>query len=552
MSFAELYHRIDESNKTNEKLAALVEYFAEATDEDASWAVFFLTGRRLPQPVPNKVLRSWATHEADIPEWLFEETYAWVGDLAETMSCILPPAVMLESRTQALNEWAEQIRSLRNLDESRQRASLTQLFSTTPPSDRFPMMKLLTGAMRVGVSQGLIVRALAKHSGLAAEVVTHRLMGDWEPTAESYRRLLDPDTIDSLTSRPYPFALANPLDEEIEKLGSIDDFQVEWKWDGIRSQLIRREGNTFLWSRGEERLDAKYPEIEAASLGLPCDCVLDGEILAWRDEQPLPFAELQRRIGRKTVGKKLLQDVPVCFIAFDVLEVKGADWRSRTQRERREKLTEIIRRDVPHPPADTLRRKDERAPEEIRLSLNRDSLRLSPLIEASTWADLNRIRDTSREMKAEGLMLKRIDSPYQVGRVRGHWWKWKLEPYTIDAVLIYAQRGHGRRAALYTDFTFALWDNAELVPFAKAYSGLSDQELTEVDRFVRANTREKFGPVRSVRPQLVMELAFENIQLSNRHKSGLAVRFPRIVRWRHDKKIEDADHLEDLKRMVPK
>ncbi len=618
MKFSELYRRIDESNKTNEKLSALVDYFAIASDEDAAWAVFFLTGRRLPQPVPSKVLRRWATEEADIPPWLFEETYAWVGDLAETMSCILPPpkaivevdlgttktsesvakafdSVMasespigsidagdiVEAKSagvlgstcsapsngenQSLHRLVEEIISLRGLDESGQRALLTRLFSRTAMADRFPIMKLITGGMRVGVSRGLVVRALASHCGLTSEIVTHRLMGNWEPSADSYRLLTNPDTTDAMPSRPYPFALANSVEMNVETLGSIDEFQFEWKWDGIRSQLIRRDGKTFLWSRGEERLDGKYPEIEIASERLETNCVLDGEILAWKGELPLPFAELQRRIGRKTVGKKLLQEVPIVFLAFDLLEVEGEDWRSRTQRERREKLVEIL--DGGFPPlswkegsnelemgayatnasTDDASLKERRSAEK---SGRHQHIRLSPVVKAASWEDFCRIRNASREMKTEGLMLKRVDSPYPVGRVRGHWWKWKIEPYTIDAVLIYAQRGHGRRAALYTDFTFALWDNNELVPFAKAYSGLSDRELAEVDRFVRVNTLEKFGPVRSVTPQLVMELAFENIQLSNRHKSGLAVRFPRIVRWRHDKKVEDADRLEDLKRMV--
>jgi DNA ligase-1 len=523
MNFAELYRRLDESNKTSEKLSTLVDYFGRASDRDASWAVFFLTGRRLPQPAPNKILRNWAANEAKIPDWLFEETYAWVGDLAETMSCVLPASTSNEEFS--LSDWVDRIGNLRSQDEYHQRATLTDLFAQTAECDRFPMMKLLTGAMRVGVSQGLVVRALSRVSGLSHETIAHRLMGDWEPSAEAYSRLMDPDTADADQSRPYPFALANAVDEDISDLGDVDSFLAEWKWDGIRAQLIRRRGATYLWSRGEERLDGKYPEIETTATDLPRDCVLDGEILGWKEDLPLPFADLQRRIGRKTVGKKLLQDVPIRFVAFDLLELDGIDWRNRPQRERRTKLEEL-------------------------LEGGKGCFRISEKVEASTWSELARIRESAREKKAEGLMLKQLDSTYQVGRVRGHWWKWKIDPYTIDAVLIYAQRGHGRRAALYTDFTFALWDNGSLVPFAKAYSGLTDQELKEVDRFVRDNTREKFGPVRSVTPQLVMELAFENIQLSNRHKSGVAVRFPRIVRWRHDKTIADADRLEDLKRRI--
>ncbi len=530
MSFAQLYRDLDESNKTNDKLVALVNYFRRASNEDAAWAIFFLTGQRLPRPVPNKILRQWAIEKAKIPEWLFEETYAWVGDLAEALSCVLPPSS--SGNSIGLSQWVAELSTLRSLEEEAQRERLDDLFARTMDDDRFPMMKLLTGSMRVGVSQGLVVKALSRHTGLSVDTIAHRLMGDWTPSGETYRKLLDPNNADADLSRPYPFSLAHPVEGEVDALGPVESFLVEWKWDGIRAQLIRRKGTTYLWSRGEERLDGRFPEVEQAASQWGHDCVLDGEILAFKNGLPLPFAELQRRIGRKTIGKKLMQEVPVCFVAFDLLELHGIDYRERTQRDRRLSLETVLKPQV-----------------ESSGHLS-SAIRISKQLNASSWDDLMLLRESSRAEKAEGMMLKKWDSPYPVGRVRGHWWKWKVEPFTIDAVLLYAQRGHGRRAALYTDYTFALWDDGVLVPFAKAYSGLSDQELVEVDRFVRANTREKFGPVRSVTPELVMELAFENIQRSSRHKSGVAVRFPRIVRWRRDKKMEDANQLDDLKRMI--
>jgi DNA ligase-1 len=522
--FADLYAELDETTKSSRKIAAMANYFRTAPASDSAWAIYFLGGRRLRQPVPTRLLRTWAAEAAGIEDWLFDECYNAVGDLAETITLIVPPGTAKDEFS--LTEFVEQTaRSLRILEPEEQRRQILELWAHSETRDRFAMMKLLTGSFRVGVSARLVTRALAESTGLPAETLAHRLMGRWEPSAEFFQRLVDPDTQDTVTSQPYPFCLAHGIDSDVgpEPLGGVDEFLAEWKWDGIRGQLIRRESLSFVWSRGEELMENRWPEIETAATHIPDGTVLDGEILAvGPDDSVLPFNELQRRINRKTISKKLLREVPVQFRAFDLLEIDGQDIRQLPLLQRRERL-ESVMQSVRHP-----------------------ALKITEVFDSEDWPTLAAIRETSRENNAEGLMLKHRDSVYEVGRTRGAWWKWKIEPYTIDAVLIYAQRGHGKRASLYTDYTFAVWDNDTLVPFAKAYSGLDDAEIRKVDRFVRGNTLQTFGPVRSVKPELVMELAFEGLQQSNRHKSGVAVRFPRIARWRHDKSVADANTLQDL------
>ena len=527
--FAKLYTALDSTTKTNEKIAAMVDYFATAPPDDAAWATYFLAGNKLSRLVPTKLLRVWAAERADIPQWLFDESYHAVGDLAETLSLIVPPGDSDDDAS--LTSWIEtRLQTLRSLDEAEQRERVLAMWNETPVSVRFVLMKLITGAFRVGVSKRLVTRAIAKHAGIEADVVAHRLMGDWKPTAEFFEKLIDEEIGDAAISQPYPFCLAHAIDHEQgpADLGNRDDYVAEWKWDGIRGQVIRRRGRTFIWSRGEELMEKRWPEIESAAEQLPDGTVIDGEILAaLPGGDVLPYAQLQRRIGRKTVGKKLLSEVPVIFHAFDLLESGGNDVRSLAMTRRRNLL------------------------EELFAAIDHPNLLTTTLIKASDWDELASVREQSRERNAEGLMLKRIDSTYDVGRVRGTWWKWKIAPYTIDAVLIYAQKGHGRRSSLFTDYTFALWRGEELVPFAKAYSGLDDAEIRKVDRFVRDNTNDAFGPVRSVTPVLVMELAFEGLQVSKRHKSGVATRFPRILRWRHDKKPSDANTLDDLLSLLP-
>lgn len=524
--FAGLYSKLDETTSTNRKIKAMVDYFCHVPEEDAIWTVSFLIGRRPRQVVPTRKLKQWAADLSEVPEWLFEASYDVVGDLAETITLLLPGATATSERP--LHKWVERnLLPLRKMEPEDQHSEILSAWNRMDESQRFVWNKLITGGFRVGVSQRLVVRALSDFSGVDAAVIAHRLMGEWPATAETYRRILSPDTRDADISRPYPFYLAYPLADNLVELGALDHWQVEWKWDGIRGQVIKRSHQVFIWSRGEELVSEKYPELADAAAQLPDGTVLDGEILPWKDDRPLPFSQLQRRIGRKTVGKTLLQEVPTAFLAYDVLEFNGVDQRQKPLSQRRDLLTQTL------------------------LNFPNNRFILSPLVTAHTWHDLEILHDESRRRGVEGFMLKRCDSVYQVGRRRGDWWKWKIDPLTADAVLIYAQRGHGKRAGLYTDYTFAVYQGDSLVPFAKAYSGLSDKEIREVDRFIQRNTLERFGPVRSVRPELVFEIAFEGIQESSRHKSGLAVRFPRISRWRRDKKIKEIDTIERLKTLLP-
>jgi DNA ligase-1 len=459
----------------------------------------------------------------------------------------------------ALQGWIEDVLlPLRGMAEPAQRAMIRASWRALGPRERFVWNKLITGEFRVGVSQRLVVRAIAAASGVDDAVIAHRLMGDWRPDAKFYAGLLGQATADADISRPYPFCLAHPLDGSPGTLGDLADWQAEWKWDGIRAQLVRRAGQSFLWSRGEELVTDRYPELAALGELLPDGTVLDGELLPWRDGGVLPFAQLQRRIGRKTLGKKLLGEVPVILMAYDLLEWQGRDIRERPLSERRALLEELVsqlhHRDIDSTEVTELVEQEPKASQSNLGVLGASVVKtilLSPVVPATSWEGLAAERERSRELNAEGLMLKRRSSPYRVGRVRGDWWKWKINPFTVDAVLIYAQRGTGKRASLYTDYTFGVWDAGQLVPFAKAYSGLTDAEIREVDAFVRRNTVEKFGPVRTVKPELVFELAFEAIQRSTRHKSGIAVRFPRILRWRTDKPIEEADSLNTIRALLP-
>lgn len=533
--FADLYFTLDATTRTNDKVAAMRAYFDAAPPADAAWAVYFLSGRRPKRLLSALLLRRWAAELAGVPEWLQEEAYHAVGDSAETAALLLPDAT--ETADRPLAEWVEGvILPLREKDEAAQRAAVRDAWAELDDPGRYVLNKLITGGLRVGVSQRLLMRALAETAALPEATIAHRLMGAWEPTPAFYSTLVGPDdpgaNAEADLARPYPFFLAYPLESDPAALGDVAEWQAEWKWDGIRAQLVRRDGQTFLWSRGEELVTDRYPEVAAAAEALP-DCVLDGELLAWSyaDGRPQPFAALQQRIGRKTLGRKLLTDTPVVLLVYDLLEWQRQDWRERPLSERRAQLAALLAQTAS------------------------EWLPLSTVITADSWAALASLREESRDRAVEGLMLKRLSSPYRVGRRRGDWWKWKIEPYTIDAVLIYAQRGSGRRAGLYTDYTFALWNGdergaGELVPFAKAYSGLTDAEIAEVDRFVRANTEDRFGPVRAVRPELVMEIAFESIQASGRHKSGVAVRFPRILRWRRDKTVAEADTLAALQSMI--
>ncbi len=532
-AFANLYVALDETTKTNEKVEALRAYLSTAAPEDAAWAVNFLIGRRPKRLLESRKLGQWAIEESGVPEWLFAESYHAVGDFAELIALLLPSAEGFSGTDLPLHYWVEErLLPMREADDETRREWLVSAWRAMDERQRFAWNKLITGEFRVGVSQNLVVRALAEVSGVAGEVISHRLMGEWQPTPDFWRQLTAPPPSDEpqgavdapAISQPYPFFLAYPLEGEVEELGDIREWQVEWKWDGIRAQLLRRNGTTFLWSRGEELITDRFPELDALGGQLPEGTVIDGEVLPWKDGAPLPFSQMQRRIGRKVLGARILSEVPVVLMGYDLLEFGGADVREQPIEWRRAKLESIA------PPG--------------------GALVLSPVVTAESWESLKQLRQQSRDRKVEGFMLKRRGSPYRVGRRRGDWWKWKIQPYSVDAVLIYAQPGSGRRASLFTDYTFGVWDQGKLVPFAKAYSGLTDEEIREVDAFVRNNTLEKFGPVHAVKQELVFELAFEGIQLSPRHRSGIAVRFPRMARWRHDKPAEEADSLETVRALL--
>jgi DNA ligase-1 len=556
--FADLYDAIDRTTSTNAKVAALVAYLSAAPPADAAWALFFLTGRRLKRLLPSRLLHEWTLELTGLPEWLVEESYAAVGDFAEAIALMLDgrvspltaeeltPAVTSASQASlfeepadradeivadlSLAEWIEQrIQPLRDASDEERRIRVLQWWSRLERRELFLLNKLLTGEFRVGVSHTLVVRAVAQLASLPTAVVEHRLMGTWEPSAEAFATLIGPEGPADDPSRPYPFYLASPLDDPIESLGPRDEWLVEWKWDGIRAQLLNRRADVFLWSRGEELITERFPEISAAALRLPPGTVLDGEIVAFDGSKPRPFADLQQRIGRQRQVREMAAGIPVVFFAYDVLEDDGADARDRPLRERRARLIELV-----SPLGGT--------PGSV--------LRVSGQVAGDSWPELEELRRGSRARGVEGLMLKRWTSPYRAGRKRGDWWKWKIEPFTMDAVLLYAQPGSGRRATVFTDYTFAVWHEGELVPVAKAYSGLSDEEIDELDRWIRRHTIQRFGPVSAVEPVHVFELGFEAIAPSTRHKSGVAVRFPRILRWRRDKPPGEADTLEALERMI--
>jgi len=556
--FAQLFNELDASTATNAKVDALKRYFAQASDADAGWAVYFLSGGKPRQVVPTAVLRALAQQRAGIAPWLFEECYQAVGDLAETIAHVLPVAAQLSDV--GLSEWVEKrLLPLRDFTPDQQAERITAYWDELDATGRFLLTKLIGGGFRVGVSKLLVQRALAAHAGLDAKLVAQRMMGFTDksvrPDAPLYRSLLTHDTVPQADSgQPYPFFLAHalelaPVDFE-SKLGPPSDWLVEWKYDGIRAQVVRRAGNIWVWSRGEELVTDRFPEVLALAGQWPDGTVLDGEIMVWNDGRPAPFNLLQQRIGRKTLNKKVLSDAPVSFMAYDLLEWQGEDVRAWPQQQRREKLLDLARS---------------------------STLSVSPTEERATWPALAELREQSRARGVEGFMLKHRASRYGSGRTKadGTWWKWKIDPLSVDAVLIYAQAGHGRRASVYTDYTFAVWsrpprdaaeaqaiidaierrepaqpDALQLVAFAKAYSGLTDAEFREVDRVIRATTLEKFGPVRSVKPSLVFELGFEGINKSPRHKSGIAVRFPRMLRVRSDKPLHEADTLATLQALM--
>jgi len=521
--FAALYEALDRTTSTNAKVAALEGYFKEAPPGDAAWALHFLIGRKLKRLIPSRVLWELTRDFTALPEWLLGHCYAAVGDFSEVMALLVAPP-STSAQALPLEGWIrERLIPLREMDAEAQAAAITRWWAELAEFERLVFNKLVMAEFRVGVAATLVIRALARSFGVSPAEMAHRVMGDWEPTADFFRGLARADA-DGEASRPYPFCLASPLEEPPETLGDFDEWLLEWKWDGIRAQALRRGNAAQLWSRGEELVTPRFPEILKALASVPAGTVMDGEILAHRGGV-LPFAVLQRRIGRLSLTPRLLREAPVVFMAYDLLEQDGHDLRERPLSERRTRLEALL---AAAPPG----------------------LLISPRIEARSWHDLAPLREGSRAQHVEGLMLKRLSSPYAAGRKRGDWWKWKVDPYTVDVVLLYAHPGHGRRASLYTDYTFAVWDGGELVPVARAYSGLSDAEIQELDAWIRRHTIERMGSNRAVEPVQVFELGFEAIARSTRHRSGVAVRFPRILRWRKDKPAAETDTLETLEALL--
>lgn len=530
-NFAELIKALDSSNKTTVKVDALTEYFRNASAQDKVWTIAILSHRRPPRPVNTTLLRLWANELANIPMWLFEESYHIVGDLAETIALIIPTTETHSDKS--LTEYLQEIIALKKKTDEEKKAYLQENWLALNYYERFVFTKLITGSFRIGVSQKLMTRALSKAENVDEDALAYKLMGNWNPEKITFQELILDEKSSDYLSKPYPFYLAYPIEGAVSTLGNPEDWSVEHKWDGIRSQTIIRENEIYVWSRGEELVTDKYHEFQSFVGVIPNGTVIDAEILAYPNNEIGTFNDLQTRIGRKTTSAALLKSNPVILKAYDLLEWEGKDIRNSPYEERRSLLENLLESV-----------KDKNLP-----------LYLSERKVFSSWNEIAEERMRARAIRSEGLMIKHKNSTYQIGRKKGDWWKWKLEPLVIDAVLTYAMRGSGRRSNLFTDYTFALWQTnengaKELVTFAKAYSGLTDAEFRQVDDFIKKNTIDKFGPVRSVTPQLVFEIGFEGIALSKRHKSGVATRFPRILRWRHDKKIEEANTIEDLKSMI--
>jgi len=526
-AFSELYEELDTTTSTNLKVAAMARYFRAAAPADAAWAAYMLSGRRLKRFLGPTLLYHWLAEACGLPEWLLEECYAAIGDFAETVALLMESDTTIASTDVPLATWIEErLLPLRAAEESQQREAIINWWRTLPYRECFLLNKLLTGELRVGVSELLVTRALAEVLEVPRADVARRIMGEWRPSAEFWDQLKSGEPAESDISAPYPFFLASPIEGDPATLGAREGWLAEWKWDGIRSQLIRRKGECFIWSRGEDVITERFPEIVSAAAKLPEGVVLDGELVAWRDGAIRPFSDLQQRIGRKKLSPAILTSVPVRFLAYDLLEEDYVDIRALPLSERRQRLEALI----------------ANAPVE--------AFEVSAAVSAADWTELAKLREESRTRGVEGLMLKALDSPYGTGRQRGTWWKWKIEPYSFDGVMLYAQPGHGRRSNLYTDYTFGVRDGDTLVPVAKAYSGLSNEEIAELDRWIRSHTVEKFGPVRQVEPTQVFELAYEGIAASNRHKSGIALRFPRIMRRRLDKPAAEADTLQDLQAVL--
>lgn len=526
-AFTQLFDELDSTTSTNEKVEALKRYLQKANAEDSMWMILLLTGRISKRVITARALQDLFLQATGYPEWLFDDCRSHVGDTAETLSLLLSSLNLCAQEDsiddKSLTQWMEvEIPSLAKMENETERSEkILNWWKALDPQEVFVLNKLMTGSFRVGVSEKIVIRAISEVHGIPSDQVAHRLTGQTRSGADIFANLISTEKVEISSSQPYPFCLAHAWTDRTDDTWNSGEWCLEWKYDGIRSQVIRREGQMWIWSRGEDEITKTFPDLQKKLQAIPDGTVLDGEILVIRDGEIQPFQDLQKRLGRKKVPESTLKEQPAGFIAYDILEFAGEDIRNRPLSERKKNLRKLL---TPY------------------LS---DSIRLSETFRADTLEELEKFRADSREHQSEGLMIKAWQSPYTVGRKTGNWWKHKVDPLTLDAVLLYAQAGTGRRANLYTDYTFALWTpDKKLIPFAKAYSGLDQKEIDELDQWIRRHTKEKFGPVRSVEPYHVFEIGFEGILKSSRHKSGIAVRFPRILRWRKDKKPEDADSVE--------
>ena len=554
-AFAALIDELDQSTGTNRKIDLIAGHLQRANAHDAAWTVLLLMGERRKRLITGRRLRDILQQASAMPDWLFDDCQSHVGDSAETLSLLWPQLrndIRDRIHNPVVTKWVNQLSSsppmhwwmedllpaVAKMEPEEQSNAVLAIWESLPSERLFLFNKLLTGGFRIGVARGLVVKAIARGFNLEEALVLERLMTPGT-ASEQWFQSLTAIAGEERANRgpvPYPFFLASPLKQDAIEATPASEWWVEHKWDGIRGQLIQRESGTYLWSRGEELINEQFPELIDMAAAIPADTVLDGEVICWAEieKQPRPFSDLQRRLGRKTVGRKLRLECPVSFVAYDLLELSGQDLRSSSLRERLGQLDELQRK--------------------IEAQSTGWRCRLSSGQRLESWDQLDRLRKQAVDEGAEGVMLKHLASPYLSGRKRGYWWKHKRDPMTLDAVLIYAQAGRGRRANLFTDYTFALWENQsepsssrQLVTFAKAYSGLNDSEILALDRWIRSHTRERFGPTRSVEPDLVFEIGFEGIQASRRHKCGLAVRFPRILRWRNDRTADSANTIEDAR-----
>jgi DNA ligase-1 len=523
--FVAVFLALGETTSSSQKVKLLADYFTDAPTEDLGWAVHLLRGEKIPKAVSSTQLRAWSSESSGYPLWLIEESYHVVGDLAETISKVVSGEAKRSPRS--LKRWIELMLSLRELPDEERKRVVQDTWRDLCEEESLVFNKLITGGFRIGVSRGLVTKALSRVTGVEEAHITERLLAHRDPDTMRLEDLRE-DASSHVSATPYPFYLAYPLEGGCASLGEPSEWIAEWKWDGMRGQILRRSGVVAVWSRGEELVSESFPELRQLAEHLPEGTALDGEIVSMQDGAIGSFSLLQQRMNRKRVSEKLVASNPVGFVAYDLLEWQGRDIRGLPCNERRGLLKDVIR----------------------CYGTGKVLFEISDEVPFSSWSDLEQLRGESRSRGAEGFMLKRRSAPYGVGRKRGDWWKWKVDPLTVDGVLVYAQKGHGRRADLFTDYTFAVWREGELVPFAKAYSGLTDQEIREVDAFIKRHTVERFGPVRTVEPLLVFEIGFEGIQSSSRHKSGVAVRFPRILRWRRDKPATEADTVETLRALV--